>query len=370
MLNVTCRDLDEITKEILEPIVHDFQTRYPRVEGEAYLGYPIYFNRVTNEKTSVDMALITKIGVFIFNVLKNTVPNYDEIQNDIYYRVKEKFQRLPHLRNGKKLKFEFFSITYSMEQITPIDDCPIAFSVEDVREFIAANKRQEEFSDFDYNAILSAIQEAYGLNYRVERVGAKIGTKAYKINEANALIEKYDHAQMDAILGDTTGIQRIRGMAGSGKTIVLARKAVEIYMAHRDWTIVITYSTRALKNQLVRYISKFYADKNDGEMYDTDKIKVMQAWGSASSVGVYYDVCVHHGLEPLNFTQAKTKYGKNRAFSKACEEVIKTIPKMEKMYDCILVDEAQDFDKNFLSLCLKVLGEEKRLVYAYDELQQ
>ena len=108
MLNVTCRDLDEITKEILEPIVHDFQTRYPRVEGEAYLGYPIYFNRVTNEKTSVDMALITKIGVFIFNVLKNTVPNYDEIQNDIYYRVKEKFQRLPHLRNGKKLKFEIF----------------------------------------------------------------------------------------------------------------------------------------------------------------------------------------------------------------------------------------------------------------------
>ena len=79
---------------------------------------------------------------------------------------------------------------------------------------------------------------------------------------SNALIEKYDHAQMDAILGDTTGIQRIRGMAGSGKTIVLARKAVEIYMAHRDWTIVITYSTRALKNQLVRSISKFYADKN------------------------------------------------------------------------------------------------------------
>ena len=36
------------------------------------------------------------------------------------------------------------------------------------------------------------------------------GTKAYKINEANVLIEKYDHAQMDAILGDMAGIQRIR----------------------------------------------------------------------------------------------------------------------------------------------------------------
>ena len=370
MLNVTCRDLEESIKEILEPIVQDFQTTYPYVEGEAYLGYPIYFNKVTNEKTSVDMALITKIGVFIFNVLTIPVPNYDEVQYDIYCRVKEKFMRVPALREKRDLKFDFHSITYSMVRISPIEDCAIAFSVDDVKNFIKENKEQEQFSDFDYNAILSAIQEAYGMNVRKERKGAVSGTKAYKINEANALIEKYDHAQMDAILGDMTGIQRIRGMAGSGKTVVLARKAVETFMAHREWTIVITYSTRALKEQLVRYIGKFYADKNDGEEYDKEKIKVMQAWGSASAPGVYYDVCKHHSISPLNFTEAKTKYGKNRAFSKACEEVIRQVPNMEKMYDCILIDEAQDFDKNFLSLCLKVLGHDKRLVYAYDELQQ
>ncbi len=370
MLNVICSDLNENIKDILEGIVHEFNTTYPYVQGEAYLGYPIYFNKVTNEKTSVDMALITKIGVFIFNVLTIEVPNYNDIQDDIYVRVKEKFKRLPHLRSGKKLKFDFYSITYSIKQVSPIVDCPIAFSVDDAMEFIKQNREQEQFSDFDYNAILSAIQEAYGLNIRVERPGAVLGTKAYMINEANALIEKYDHAQMDAILGDMTGIQRIRGMAGSGKTVVLARKAVEIFMAHRDWTIVITYSTRALKEQLVRYISKFYADKNDGELYDSDKIRIMQAWGSASAIGVYYDVCKHHGIVPLNFTQAKTKYGKDRAFSKACEEVLKAVPEMDKMYDCILIDEAQDFDKSFLSLCLKILGNEKRLVYAYDELQQ
>ena len=370
MLNVICSDLNENIKDILEGIVHEFNTTYPYVQGEAYLGYPIYFNKVTNEKTSVDMALITKIGVFIFNVLTIKVPSYNDLQDDIYVRVKEKFQRLPHLRSGKKLKFDFYSITYSIKQVSPIVDCPIAFSVDDAMEFIKQNREQEQFSDFDYNAILSAIQEAYGLNIRVERPGAVLGTKAYMINEANALIEKYDHAQMDAILGDMTGIQRIRGMAGSGKTVVLARKAVEIFMAHRDWTIVITYSTRALKEQLVRYISKFYADKNDGELYDSDKIRIMQAWGSASAIGVYYDVCKHHGIVPLNFTQAKTKYGKDRAFSKACEEVLKAVPEMDKMYDCILIDEAQDFDKSFLSLCLKILGNEKRLVYAYDELQQ
>ena len=56
MLNVTCRDLDENIKDVLEGIVHEFNTAYPYVQGEAYLGYPIYFNKVTNEKTSVDMA--------------------------------------------------------------------------------------------------------------------------------------------------------------------------------------------------------------------------------------------------------------------------------------------------------------------------
>lgn len=159
-------------------------------------------------------------------------------------------------------------------------------------------------------------------------------------------------------------------MAGSGKTIVLARKAVELHMAHRDWTIVVTYSTRALRNQLVNLISKFYSAKNDGAKYDKDKIKIMQAWGAATSPGVYYEICLRHGISPLNFSQAKNKYNKNMAFSKACLEAIKGIKKFQKMYDCILIDEAQDFDKNFMNLCLSVLGEEKRLVYAYDELQK
>ena len=102
MLNVICRDLDENIKDILEGIVHDFNTTYPHVQGEAYLGYPIYFNKVTNEKTSVDMALITKIGVFIFNVLTVPVPNYNDVQDDIYCREKEKFMSVPALREKRE----------------------------------------------------------------------------------------------------------------------------------------------------------------------------------------------------------------------------------------------------------------------------
>ena len=40
-----------------------------------------------------------------------------------------------------------------------------------------------------------------------------------------------------------------------------------------------------------------------------------------------------------------------------------------KLYDAILVDEAQDFPSSFLRLCYEILDQKKRLVYAYDELQ-
>lgn len=370
MIKVSSRDLESNKRELLEEVLEKFKRIYPNVDGEAYMGYPIYFNQITREKTAVDMALITKIGVFIFNILEISVPNYDAVQDDIYCKVKEKLMRLPELRSGRDLKFDFTSITISTYSVEKKDNHPIAFNTEQAVEFMLSNVRGECFSEFDYNAIISAVQEAYGINNRKNRIGANPGTKAYAINEANSLIERYDHEQMEAILGDMSGIQRIRGMAGSGKTVVLARKAVEIFMAHRDWTIVVTYSTRALKDQLVRYISQFYACKNDGEKYDENHIRIMQAWGSATAPGVYYEVCKHHNLTPLNYTEAKMRFGKQQAFSRACEAAMNECHNISKMYDCILVDEAQDFDKNFLSLCLKVLDQNERLVYAYDELQK
>ncbi len=56
-------------------------------------------------------------------------------------------------------------------------------------------------------------------------------------------------------------------------------------------------------------------------------------------------------------------------FESVCAEVIKELVCPVKLYDCILIDEAQDFGPDFFKMCLKVLDDRKRLVYAYDELQ-
>mgnify|MGYP002725463371 CR=1 FL=1 len=146
---------------------------------------------------------------------------------------------------------------------------------------------------------------------------------------------------MDAILSDTTGIQRIRGMAGSGKTIVLARKAVELHTAHPQWNIIVTYSTRILRRQLETLIGRFYAAKNDGSKYNDEKLRIMQSWGSASSTGVYYEVCLQHGISPLNVNKANAKYGKHaNLFSKMCGDLLASIKQFHKMYDCILMNSS------------------------------
>lgn len=362
---------DARKNEVAEYFVQALNDTFPDLTGELYLGYPIYIDEIANRRTCVDMALICKKGVYILNILTNPVTDYGEIQDDIYAKVEAKFKKQKFLFKTRKLIFDFYTVTYSLADIKAQDEYPLVKNIEELMTFIKDTCEEEEFSDDKYTKILSGLQEAYGINTRTERGDVKEGTKAYVINQMASLIEKYDERQMDAILSDTTGIQRIRGMAGSGKTIVLARKAVELHTAHPEWTIVVTYSTRTLRDQLETLIGRFYAAKNDGAKYNTEKLRIMQSWGATSSTGVYYEVCLRHGISPINVNEAKAKYGKHaNLFSRMCGDLLTSVKEFQKMYDCILIDEAQDFDKNYLKLCLRILGKEQRLVYAYDELQK
>lgn len=362
--------LDSTKSAIAEELIERFKVNYPSVEGEAYLGYPIYHDEVSRQKTCVDIALITKIGVFIINILNRPVIDYTEIQGDIYAKIEAKFKKHPFLRKRKDLAFNFQTITYCEFQMTEQEDYPLAHSIDDLMRLIEDNKEDGEYSDDLYGKILSGIQEAYGINSHIIREGINEGTKAYAINQMAQMVEKYGNNQMEAILSDVEGIQRIRGMAGSGKTVILARKAAELHTAHPEWDIVVTYSTRSLKGQLENLISRFYANKNDGAKYNNKKLKIMHSWGGSTSHGVYYEICLAHGISPLSLNEAKAKYGRNpNLFSQLCKALLNEIDVFKPMYDCILIDEAQDFDINFLKLCVSVIGSEKRLVYAYDELQ-
>lgn len=355
-------EINEIANTLIEKL------NLTSLSGEVYIGYPIFYDVINNNEVRIDILVVSFSGVIVINYIDNISLDYTSLQDQLYNKIDSKLRNYDFLVHKKGLFFNIQQITYSKKQVEQVEDYPIVFSVEQL-----AKKSEEllieNFSKEQYNNILSGFQEAYGISKRTFRPKIKEDTKSELVNNMEKIIERYDLNQMQAILTDPIGVQRIRGMAGSGKTVILARKAVELHTKYPDWDIVVTFNTRSLKNQLESLIDKFYSIKNSGKKPDYQKLRIINAWGSSKNPGLYYEICNHMECEYYTYSQAKVKFGKHNVFENICTELLKGIRQEKKLYDCILIDEAQDFGPNFYKLCLKVLDHNKRLVYAYDELQ-
>lgn len=367
MLKVSGKSEKRIVNEIAQKIINIYNEKED-IYGDAYIGYPIYAMEYTNQRLYCDLAIVSNYGVFVFSISNEEIINYKEIQDELFLKLESKFKKCKFLIHNRKLIFDYNVLTFCL-----------GIEEENINDFLFSNyetiKQYIFEQNIEYDAklvdnISSALQEAPGLNKKSYYKDAPEGTKADLINKMNEIVEKYDVNQMDAITEDPKGIQRIRGMAGSGKTVIIARKAVELHTAHPEWTIVVTYFTRTLKGQFIQLIDKFYKNKNDGQSPNYDKLKIMHAWGSSSSDGVYYDICKNMNIKSYTYQGARNRFPfSQRPFNDLCSELLKSNDNFPNLYDCILIDEAQDFDSNFLKLCSNVLDDNKRLVYAYDELQ-
>ncbi len=166
-------------------------------------------------------------------------------------------------------------------------------------------------------------------------------------------------------------MQRIRGLAGSGKTIVLALKVAYLHMQNPDWRIGVTFNTRSLKEQFKRLINNFTIEQTGAEP-DWENIDILNAWGAPGDKerdGIYHKYCRIHEIDFYDFSAARRSFGERNEFAGACGEALKPVNDASAIYDLMLVDEAQDLPAEFLRLCYRFLKAPKRMVYAYDELQ-
>lgn len=223
-----------------------------------------------------------------------------------------------------------------------------------------------------YENVLSVIQSISSIRKgRRTRTTVKQDSKGARLKRLEESIANLDARQNKAVIETVDGVQRIRGLAGSGKTIILALKAAYLHSQHPDWKIAVTFNTRSLKEQFRRLINNFVIEQS-GDEPDWSKIYVVNAWGAPgdnSRTGLYFQFTQAQGIDYVDFGAAKRRYGFDDAFSGVCREAISSSKQETPIYDAILVDEAQDFDPSFLSLCYRMLHAPKRLVYAYDELQ-
>jgi superfamily I DNA and RNA helicase len=221
-----------------------------------------------------------------------------------------------------------------------------------------------------YEKLLSEIQAVSSLGRGKNRADLKIeNSRGSKLKKLENSISTLDQCQSKAVIETVTGVQRIRGLAGSGKTIVLARKIAYLHSLNPDWNIAVTFQTRSLKDQLERLVTIFCIEQAKQEP-DWDKINILQAWGGTRTSGIYYQACIANNVTYFDLDDAK-KSAPHMAdkFDFVCSTFLKNATNIAPAYDLILVDEAQDFSPSFLNICYKLLTDEKRLVYAYDELQ-
>ena len=165
------------------------------------------------------------------------------------------------------------------------------------------------------------------------------------------------------------GPQQIRGIAGSGKTVLLAMKVARTHQKYPEMDIAFTFHSKSLYDQLTRLVERFHRRfANDDPNWE--KLHIAHAWGgSQSGEGMYYNIAQAVGRNHRTYNDACEAFpGRDDPFDACCEELLaeESIP---QLYDAIFIDEAQDFGSNFFNLCLEALEDHQRLVWAYDEAQ-
>lgn len=350
-------------------LVEIVENKLAGLEGVLYIGYPILSS--SDDSVSIDALLISRQhGVVAINLVEGRDAGaYGDAQDEIASLLDAKFRPHTRLRQGRKLLAEPNTLTFA--PLLPAEADDNGYVVSNEASFI------DDLSTFEwqnpelYEAVLSVIQSISSIRRgRKRRAPARKDSHGAALQALEDSIANLDQRQSKAVIETVNGVQRIRGLAGSGKTIILALKAAYLHSQNPDWKIAVTFNTRSLKDEFNRLIETFVVEQT-GEL-PNDNIKVLNAWGAPGGetrTGLYHQFCIANGAPYLDFQQARAKFGYDEAFKGVTEEALLSVKKPKVLFDAILIDEAQDFDPPFLRMCYHSLNAEKRLVYAYDELQ-
>jgi superfamily I DNA and RNA helicase len=351
----------------------DFFERHQKYEGLLYIGYPII--GTAEGPYPIDALLVSpNKGLVIFCLIENQdISDYQDIQDDSYNKVESKLRSHKELMEGRDLKVLINPVTFApvyrgSNNDEPSGDYPVCKESNLEKWLDSLEWNTPSF----YEKLIAVLQAISTIRKgRKKRDVKKADSRGAKLKRLEDSIANLDNIQGQAVIETVNGVQRIRGLAGSGKTIVLALKAAYLHAQHPEWKIAVTFNTRSLKGQFRQLINTFTIEQTNEEP-DWENLHIINAWGAPGGgdrSGIYYNFCQLNGIEYYDFSSAKKHFGSFAPFDYVCQKALGECSSPQKIYDVILVDEAQDFSPAFLQICYKMLTSEKKLVYAYDELQ-
>lgn len=184
------------------------------------------------------------------------------------------------------------------------------------------------------------------------------------------------------------GFQRLRGIAGSGKTVLLCQKAAHMHLKHPEWNIALVFFTRTLYDLMIGLVDKWLRRFSNGDIQygpvTNEKLRILHAWGDKDRPGLYGTICQLNGIKAKSVrdtAQRQPSWGLAELCKRLSEEIV-----IQPVFDAILIDEGQDLvtedelkyqDKQAIYWMayqsLKPVDPEdpqnRRLIWAYDEAQ-
>ncbi|MDJ0511667.1 MAG: pentapeptide repeat-containing protein [Crocosphaera sp.] len=215
---------------------------------------------------------------------------------------------------------------------------------------------------------------------------SKDKSKGKTIQKLRQFIYKFDLDQEKIAKQIPSGFQRIRGIAGSGKTVLLCQKAAIMHLKYPQWRIAFIFFSRSLYGEIIQQIDqwmRYFSCQQQTYHKNNQNLQVFHAWGSKEQLGFYRFLCQVTGTVPLGVNNT-TFQPPSEALAEVCINLLNQTA-IPEIFDAILIDEGQDLmAKNWLYqekqpfywLAYQALhpidsinNQQKRLIWTYDELQ-
>lgn len=338
-------DLSLQNRQDIENVIDKIEKA--NIEFDIYYGYPVIDEN--NKKDYVKGLIITQKGI---------ISLYEYSEEEVSYRARI-FQLISQ-------DSALVSLLYSNKDLLKF------IELNKIENIVSAVSSGEDLlTDENIIKVNRAIQMAYGLSNVDNREILKEDSLGEKIKKRNSYIGKYDATQFNMIHSYENKNLRIRGLAGSGKTILMVKKMAYLHYKDKNKKIAFVFYTQSLKQTILKMFKKFYKDYDRYGEPNFSNVSVLHSWGGKYTSGFYSELSNICNEPVINLFEAKTSKAIGEdAFEYVCRRLISnlSVEKLE-VYDYVFIDEAQDFKIQFFNLVKKSLKNEGKIIYAYDELQ-
>lgn len=389
-----------------------------------YSRYPLFSN-IGEKRKEPDILLLDKeLGIIVVEVKAFTIENIESIEcnnwilkdgysktinpiaqaEDYLYSIKSKFDMDRNVR-GKVRGQCFVALPnidkneWSKKGLDKYIDPSCFIFKNDLTKTALLNKIENQKSiiggDSLDNECFRISQAILGHeNNHVSDIDDSLGnnTKGQIYNLVKNKMYDLDIQQEVIAKAIPPGPQRIRGIAGSGKTLLICQKAAIMHLRYPDWKIAVVFFTQSLYDTITKSIDMYMKAFSNGEVsYSKDSnLKILHAWGRKDKNGFYKEVVSRNGCKFRNAKDVNSECGKrlepNNSINYISKKLLEeTNENLEQIFDAVLIDEGQDlvgdeefkFDdkQSFYYMAYKSLkpvskdSKLKRLIWAYDELQ-